>query len=79
MQKMENKLEDKNRFKIIWNVQEKKNPQNLYKWIASYQSSPGYWQKCFPVSTVKISWVEPPRTQYKMQTLININKLRTHK
>lgn len=50
MQKMENKLEDKNRFKIIWNVQEKKNPQNLYKWIASYQSSPGYWQKCFPVN-----------------------------
>lgn len=27
MQKMENKLEDKNRFKIIWNVQEKKNPK----------------------------------------------------
>lgn len=26
MQKMENKLEDKNRFKIIWNVQEKTPP-----------------------------------------------------
>lgn len=29
MQKMENKLEDKNRFKIILNVQEKKNPKPI--------------------------------------------------
>lgn len=78
MQKMENKLEDKNRFKIIWNVQEKKNPKTYTSEEPAIKALQ-VTGKNVSLWTVKISWVEPPRTQYKMQTLININKLRTHK